>query len=73
MSDSKPQAPEDQFLTPEEVSQQYRGTIAVGTLRNWRAMRVGPPFIKIGKAVLYPLGELAACDKKNLVVCRAPK
>jgi hypothetical protein len=73
MSDSKPQAPEDRFLTPEEVSQRYRGTIAVGTLRNWRAMRVGPPFIKIGKAVLYPLDELAAWDKKNLVVCRAPK
>jgi hypothetical protein len=24
-----------------------------------------------GKAVLDPLGELEACDRKNLVICRA--
>jgi hypothetical protein len=40
------------FLTAEEVAERYRGEITVGTLRNWRAMRVGPGFIKIGKAVL---------------------
>jgi hypothetical protein len=33
---------DDKFLTPEEVSQRYRGEITVGTLRNWRAMRIGP-------------------------------
>jgi hypothetical protein len=60
------------YLTAEEVSDRYRGEITVGTLRNWRAMRVGPPFIKIGKAVLYPIEELDAWDKKNLVMCRAP-
>jgi hypothetical protein len=35
-------------------------------------MRIGPPFVKIGKAVLYPVEELDAWDKKNLVICRAP-
>ena len=34
-------------------------------------MRVGPSFLKIGKAVLYPLAELEAWDRKNLVVSRA--
>jgi hypothetical protein len=24
------------FLTPEEVSERYRGGISIGTLRNWR-------------------------------------
>jgi hypothetical protein len=52
------------FLTAEEVSERYRGEITVGTLRNWRAMRVGPGFIKIGKAVLYPISELDAWDQK---------
>jgi hypothetical protein len=33
---------------------------------------VGPPFVKIGKAVLYPMEELDAWDKKNLVSCSAP-
>lgn len=61
------------FLTPEEVSERYRGGVSVGTLRNWRAMRIGPTFVKIGKTVLYPLAELEAWDQKNIVTCRASK
>ncbi|WP_315769464.1 MULTISPECIES: helix-turn-helix domain-containing protein [unclassified Bradyrhizobium] len=60
------------YLTPEEVSDRYRGAVSVGTIRNWRAMRVGPAFVKIGKAVLYPIGELDAWDKRNTVSCRTP-
>jgi Helix-turn-helix domain len=66
MSDKK-------YLTAEEVSERYRGEITVGTLRNWRAMRIGPAFVKIGKAVLYPVEELEAWDQKNLVTCRASR
>ena len=66
MSDNK-------FLTAEEVSERYRGSVSVGTLRNWRAMRIGPTFVKIGKAVLYPTNELDAWDQKNTVTCRASK
>jgi hypothetical protein len=61
------------FLTGEEVSARYRGEISVGTLRNWRAMRIGPAYVKIGKAVLYPVEELEAWDRKNLVNCRTSK
>jgi hypothetical protein len=61
----------DKCLTPDEVAERYRGEISVGTLRNWRAMRIGPAFVKIGKAVLYPVEELDAWDKPNLVTCRA--
>lgn len=46
------------FLTPEEVAERYRGSVSVGTLRNWRAMKIGPSFVKIGKAVLYRVDEL---------------
>lgn len=62
---------ECKFLTPEEVADRYRGGISVGTLRNWRAQRIGPSFVKIGKAVLYPTRELDAWDEKNKVTCRA--
>jgi hypothetical protein len=62
---------EGKFLTPDEVSERYRGGISVGTLRNWRAMRIGPTYVKIGKAVLYPISELDAWDEKNTVTCRA--
>jgi hypothetical protein len=64
---------DNKFLTPEEVSERYRGSISVGTLRNWRVMRIGPTFVKIGKAVLYPIIELDAWDQKNIVTCRASK
>jgi len=60
---------DNKFLTAEEVSERYRGEITVGTLRNWRAMRIVPAFVKIGKAVLYPVCELDAWDQKNLVIC----
>jgi hypothetical protein len=65
--------PDNKFLTAQEVSERYRGEITVGTLRNWRAMRIGPAFVKIGKAVLYPVDELDAWDQKNVVVCRASR
>jgi hypothetical protein len=61
------------FLTTEEVAERYRGEISVGTLRNWRAMRIGPGFVKVGKAVLYPIDALDAWDNSNLVLCRASR
>ena len=59
------------YLTAEEVSERYRRAVSVGTLRNWRVGRVGPPFVKIEKAILYPVDELDAWDKRNMVSCRA--
>jgi len=52
---------ETKFLTPEEVTERYRGGVSVGTLRNWRAMKIGPSF------------ELEAWDEGNRVKCRASK
>jgi len=58
------------YLTLEEVVERYRGQLSEGTLWNWRSMRIGPSFIKIGKAILYPAEELDRWDRLNLVVCR---
>ncbi|AZO68009.1 DNA-binding protein [Mesorhizobium sp. M6A.T.Cr.TU.016.01.1.1] len=63
----------EKYLTPDEVSERYRGEISVGTLRNWRSLRIGPSFIKIGKAILYPSPELDLWDQKNVVACRSKK
>ena len=62
---------EPMFLTLNEVVERYRRQISDGTLRNWRSMRVGPSFLKIGKAVLYPLEELDRRDCRSILVCRA--
>ena len=64
---------DNKFLTPEEVSERYRGGVSVGTLRNWRAMKIGPSFVKVGKAVLYAIDELEAWDEQNRVSCRASR
>ncbi len=70
--DANLRAPEeDDMLTDEEVSARYRGRITVGTLRNWRALRIGPAYVKVGKAVLYKRSALIAWDRKNTVVCSA--
>jgi hypothetical protein len=64
---------ETAFLTAEEVVERYRGQLTAGTLANWRVKRIGPDFVKIGKAVLYPLAALEAWDAQNRVACRRPK
>jgi len=61
------------FLTTLEVVERYRGEVSAGTLENWRVHKIGPPFVKIGKAVLYPITELDAWDQRNLVVCEDAK
>ena len=64
---------ETTYLTPDEVSHRYRGEVTTGTLRNWRSMRVGPSFVKVGKGVLYPVAELDAWDRRNVVECRSSR
>jgi hypothetical protein len=64
---------EIEFLTPPEVAKRYRNEITVGTLRNWRALRIGPQYLKIGKKILYPLRALEAWDRENLVTCPSEK
>jgi hypothetical protein len=61
------------YLTVAEVVVRYRGQISEGTLCNWRVMRIGPSFIKVGKVPLYPIEELDRWDRSNLIVCRRSK
>ena len=58
------------YLTLEEVVERYRNQVSEGTLRNWRSKRIGPSFIKIGKAILYPIEELERWHRSNLISCR---
>jgi hypothetical protein len=61
------------YLTPEEVSQRWRGKITPETLANWRAMQIGPAYTKIGKAVLYPSDLLERWEEERLVACDLQK
>lgn len=57
------------YLTPKEVVDRYRGIVSIRTLANWRSMRTGPKFLKIGKAVLYDAADLDTWDERNAVKC----
>lgn len=59
---------EKKFLTPKELSDRWGGRITTRTLANWRSTQgSGPPYIKIGGAVLYPLDKLADWETRNTV------
>lgn len=60
------QAPPD-YLTPAKVSERWGGRITVRTLNNWRTNGQGPPFTKIGGAVLYRADELDRWEKARTV------
>jgi len=58
------------WLTPEELVEHLRGAVTVGTLRNYRAARIGPRYLKVGRSIFYTLdnvndwlAELAAADE----------
>lgn len=53
------------YLTADEVTERYRGTVSSRTLANWRSLKIGPKFIKIGKAVLYDEADIDAWDERN--------
>ena len=57
-----------QYLTPEEVSLRWRRRVDVDTLKNWRSLRIGPPFHRFGRAVLYRVDLLESWESKNLTV-----
>jgi hypothetical protein len=44
-----------------------RLTVQLATLADWRFRGVGPPFVKVGKLVRYPLDALDAWIAARLV------
>lgn len=53
------------FLTPAQVVERYGGSVSVGTLANWRATGVSPPYVKLGGKVIYPEPELEKWERKR--------
>jgi hypothetical protein len=53
------------YLTTSEVIERFRGMISDKTLANWRTRGEGPPFMKAGGRVLYPLAALIEWENKR--------
>lgn len=49
------------FLTSKEVAGRWR--LSDQTLANWRSAGKGPPFIRVGTRVLYPVEGIHAFEK----------
>ena len=54
-----------QYITEEEVSE--KTGLAVQTLRNWRHMRRGLPYVKIGRSIRYGEMEVEAYMKEHTI------
>lgn len=54
------------YLTPEELSQRWRGRISTKTLANWRSARRGPAFAKISGRIIYPLPEVERWERERI-------
>jgi hypothetical protein len=47
----------DKYRTEKELAQQLKartGTGGTRTLRKWRERRIGPPWVKFGRIIIYP-------------------
>lgn len=53
-------------LKPAEVVTRWNDAVTVGTLANWRAQGKGPPFIKFGARVRYPISRLEIWEAANM-------
>jgi hypothetical protein len=47
-----------EYLTAKEVSERWRGSITVGTLKQWRWLQKGPRFVRFGNKILYRLVDI---------------
>jgi len=54
---------EKAFLTSKELSDRWR--LSDQTLANWRYAGKGPPFIRVGSRVLYPVEGINAFEKSS--------
>jgi hypothetical protein len=50
-----------EFLTSKELSDRWR--LSDQTLANWRYAGKGPPFIRVGARVLYPINGIQAFEQ----------
>jgi hypothetical protein len=52
-----------EYHTTEELAAKMR--VASQTLRSWRVKGEGPPFVRFGRRVLYPVARFAEWEAKQ--------
>lgn len=54
------------YLTPAQLVERWKGAVVLQSLANWRSKKKGPPYVKMGTKVLYPLDKLEAWEAEQL-------
>jgi hypothetical protein len=62
----------DEYLTPGGLSERYKAKLSTKALANMRSEGKGPPFIKIGRKILYPLADVRAWEAARLRLSSRP-
>ncbi len=57
----------DEVLTPRELSERWGMTPA--SLAQWRYLRKGPDFVKLGGKVLYSVAAVVEFERRSTVTC----
>jgi hypothetical protein len=56
------------YLRAADVAKRWENAISTGTLANWRVQGKGPPYVKLGSKVLYPIDKLEAWEAASIGV-----
>lgn len=64
-SESSLPKPAQVMLTPAELIERWKGGVSAATLATWRSRGGGLQFVKVGRAILYPLADVEAYEKQH--------
>jgi hypothetical protein len=64
-SDALSPKPAQVMLTPAELIERWKSGVSAATLATWRSRGGGPQFVKVGRAILYPLADIEAYELKH--------
>lgn len=54
-----------EFLTPYDLHRRWSKAISLKTLANWRSLKLGPPYSKIGGRVLYKTSDIIFWESEH--------
>lgn len=64
------QASDDQLIVESQAAELLK--LSCRTLQAWRPLGIGPPYVRVGRAIRYRRGDLIAWIKQNTVAPRQP-
>lgn len=54
-----------EMLSVDDLISRWRGQVKATTLATWRSRKLGPPYVKVGGRVLYPVKAVEDYERRN--------